>query len=421
MLRLARFPIALTLLLLGACSTDAGRAQPAPSAAPPALHDLRVDVGYLSADLLRGRATGTKGARLAAQYLVQRFRELGLAPGLDSTWTQPFDFTYSPNPHAASGHGTPRTGRNVVAHLDRGAKRTVVIGAHYDGLGYGGPGSRAPGDSLIHNGADDNASGVAALLEIARQLKASDTLNSNVLFVAFSGEELGLYGSKHFVDAMPVPTPQVRYMLNLDMVGRLGDSRPLVVSGTGTSPAWAPALDAAASATNITLAEDPSGLGASDHSSFYLEEIPAVHFFTGSHDDYHTPADDSHRIDYDGLRDIATFAVRVVEALEDDGALSFTETDNEPQGRRTSFDVTLGVMPDYTFEGEGMRIDAVTEDDGPAARAGLRAGDVVVRVGDVTVDDIYAYMDALGELAPGDATPVVVRRGDQTLTAEVQF
>ncbi len=421
MLRLARLPIALMLLLLGACSANAGRAQPAPSVAPPALHDLRVDVGYLSADLLRGRETGTKGARLAAQHLVQRFRELGLAPGLDSTWTQPFDVTYSPNPHAPSGHGTPRTGRNVVAHLDRGAGRTVVIGAHYDGLGYGGPGSRSPGDSLIHNGADDNASGVAALLEVAHQLKNSDALSSNVLFVAFSGEELGLYGSKHFVDAMPVPPDQVRYMINLDMVGRLGDSRRLVVSGTGTSPAWAPALDAAAEATNITLAEDPSGLGASDHTSFYLDDIPAVHLFTGAHDHYHTPGDDSHRIDYDGLHDVATFAVRLVEALGDDGDLPFTETDNEPQGRRTSFDVTLGVMPDYTFDGTGMRIDAVTEDDGPAARAGLRAGDVVVRVGDVTVDDIYAYMDALGELAPGDATTVVVKRGDQTLKAEVQF
>ncbi len=308
-----------------------------------------------------------------------------------------------------------------MAHLDRGAGRTVVIGAHYDGLGYGGPGSRSPGDSLIHKGADDNASGVAALLEVAHQLKNSDALSSNVLFVAFSGEELGLYGSKHFVDAMPVPPDQVRYMINLDMVGRLGDSRRLVVSGTGTSPAWASALDAAAEATNITLAEDPSGLGASDHTSFYLDDIPAVHLFTGAHDHYHTPGDDSHRIDYDGLHDVATFAVRLVEALGDDGDLPFTETDNEPQGRRTSFDVTLGVMPDYTFDGTGMRIDAVTEDDGPAARAGLRAGDVVVRVGDVTVDDIYAYMDALGELAPGDATTVVVKRGDQTLKAEVQF
>jgi hypothetical protein len=220
---------------------------------------------------------------------------------------------------------------------------------------------------------------------------------------------------------MSVPAEQVNYMINLDMVGRLGPDRTLAVSGTGTSPAWDAALDAAAAATGLTLAEDPSGLGASDHTSFYLEDIPAVHLFTGAHDDYHTPTDDSHRIDYDGLRDVATFAVRLVEALSDDGALAFTETDDDRQGRRMSFDVTLGIMPDYTFEGKGMRIDAVTEDDGPAARAGLQEDDVIVRVGSMTIDDIYAYMDALGQLEPGDTAPVVVERGDTTLTREVQF
>jgi len=421
MIRPARIAIWCTVVLLTLLVQAPTHAQSARIADETALHDLRVDVGYLSSDLLKGRETGTDGERLAAQYLVQRFRELGLAPGLDSAWVQPFDFTYSPNPHAPSGGGTPRTGRNVVAHLDRGAERTVVIGAHYDGLGYGGVGSRAPGDSLIHNGADDNASGVAALLEIARQLQASDARSANIFFVAFSGEELGLYGSKHFVDALPVPADRVSYMINLDMVGRLDDERRLVVSGTGTSPAWGAALDAASTATDLALAEDPSGLGASDHTSFYLEDIPAVHLFTGAHDDYHTPADDSHRIDYEGLHDVATFAVRLVEALDDNGALAFTETDNDNQDRRMSFDVTLGIMPDYVFEGEGMRIDAVTEDDGPAGRAGLQEGDVIVRVGDVAVGDIYAYMDALGQLEPGDTATVVVERDGRTLEKDVQF
>jgi acetylornithine deacetylase/succinyl-diaminopimelate desuccinylase-like protein len=410
------------LLAVGLLITSAPlQAQPASLADETALQDLRVDVGYLSADLLEGRETGTTGERLAAHYIVQRFEELGLAPGFDGTWVQLFDFTYSPNPHAPPGEGTPRTGRNVVARLDRGAERTIVVGAHYDHLGYGGVGSRAPDDSLIHNGADDNASGVAALLEIARQLQASDARSHNVLFVAFSGEELGLYGSKHFVEAMPVPAEQVSYMINLDMVGRLGPERRLVVSGTGTSPAWSAALDAAAEATTLTLATDPSGLGASDHSSFYLEDIPAVHLFTGAHDDYHTPADDSHRIDYEGLMDIATFAVRLVEELDDDGALPFTETDNERSGRQMAFEVSLGIMPDYVFEGEGMRIDAVTDDDGPAGRAGLQEGDVIVRLGGTDIDDIYAYMDALGQLEPGDTATVTVRRGDETIERDIRF
>ncbi|WP_103020745.1 M20/M25/M40 family metallo-hydrolase [Salinibacter altiplanensis] len=417
MIRPARIVIWCTVALLTPLIQAPTHAQPARVADETTLHDLRVDVGYLSSDLLKGRETGTDGERLAAQYIAERFRELRL----DSTWTQPFDFTYSPNPHASPEEGEPRTGRNVVGHLDRGAAHTVVIGAHYDHLGYGGVGSRAPGDSLIHNGADDNASGVAALLEIAHQLQSADAEGSNVLFVGFSGEELGLYGSKHFVDALSVLADRVSYMINLDMVGRLGDERRLAVNGTGTSPAWDAALDAAAGATDITLAEDPSGLGASDHTSFYLDDIPAVHLFTGAHDDYHTPADDSHRIDYDGLHDVATFAVRLVEALDDDGALAFTETDDEQQGRRMSFDVTFGIMPDYVFEGEGMRIDAVTEEDGPAARAGLQEDDVIVRVGSVAVDDIYAYMDALGQLETGDTVPVVVERDEQTLEKTVQF
>ena len=405
------------MLVAGGGSVGVAPAQPI-STAPP-VHDLRVDVGYLSADALEGRETGTPGARRAARYLVERFREIGLSPGLDTSWTQSFSFTFSPNPHAPQGHGESRTGRNIVARLDRGADRTVVIGAHYDHLGYGGVGSRAPGDSLIHNGADDNASGVAAMLEIARQLKASDRGRHNYLFVGFSGEELGLYGSKHFVKALPVPAEQINYMINLDMVGRLGEKRALAVNGTGTSPAWDAALQAAAAATNITLAENASGLGASDHTSFYLEDIPALHLFTGAHDDYHTPADDAHKIDYGGLRDVATFAVRVIDELDDDGALAFRETDDENQRRGMSFEVSLGIMPDYVFEGDGMRIDAVL--DGPAARNDLKEGDVIVRVADTDVDDIYAYMDALKNLEPGDTATVVVRRGDETLGKEVQF
>ncbi|NBB75025.1 MAG: M20/M25/M40 family metallo-hydrolase [Bacteroidetes bacterium] len=411
----------LLFLVVILLTANAGWAQERAPESGAALHDLRVDVGYLSADHLEGRETGTAGERLAAQYLVDRFQELGLQPGLDDSWIQPFDFTFSANPHAPQGEGMPRTGHNVVGLLDREAERTVVIGAHYDGLGYGGVGSRAPGDSLIHNGADDNASGVAALLEIARQLQASDARSHNVLFVAFSGEELGLYGSKHFVEALPMPAEQVSYMINLDMVGRLGENQRLVVSGTGTSPAWSAALDAAADATDLTLAEDPSGLGASDHTSFYLEDIPAVHLFTGAHDDYHTPTDDSHRIDVDGLQDVATFAVRLVEELDDDGDLPFTETDNERQGRQMSFNVSLGIMPDYVFEGEGLRLDAVTDADGPAGRAGLQEGDVIVRLGDTDIGDIYAYMDALNALEPGDTATVVVRRGDEMLETKVQF
>ncbi|MFQ5568600.1 MAG: M20/M25/M40 family metallo-hydrolase [Rhodothermales bacterium] len=384
-----------------------------------ALQNLRVDVVYLASDLLEGRETGTPGEALAARYIVSRFEELGLAPGgADGGWFQPFDFLFNTNPHATPGEGEPRTGRNVLGFLDREADRTVVIGAHYDHLGYGGFGSRQPGDTLIHNGADDNASGVAALLEIARQLTQSEARQNNYLFIAFTGEELGLYGSKHFVKTPTRPLEQINYMINLDMVGRLGEERSLAVNGTGTSPAWDAALDAAG--TDLAIKKHESGLGPSDHASFYLEEIPALHFFTGQHTDYHKPADDSPLINYEGIYDVASYAVDVIEALDGQDALAFTKTKDEDQSRRTSFKVSLGVMPDYMSDGEGVRIDAVM-DGRPAAKAGLQKGDVVIRIGDVDVTDINAYMEALAQFEEGDVTTIVVKRGDKTIEKEIQF
>lgn len=385
-----------------------------------ALHRLHVDVAYLSSDLLEGRETGSRGATLAADYIARRFEALGLAPAGDGAWFQSFSVRSSTHPHAPASEGAPRPARNVVGRLDTGADRTVVIGAHYDHLGYGGFGSRQPSDSLIHNGADDNASGVAALFDIARQLQRADAPSSNVLFVAFSGEEMGLHGSKHFVDAPPLPLREINYMINLDMVGRLNDDRELAVSGVGTSPAWGAAVDAAATATGLTVKTHDSGLGPSDHASFYLADIPAVHLFTGQHADYHTPTDDSHRINYDGLHDVATFVVRVVDALADDGALAFTKTKDESRRRPAAFTVTLGVMPDYVYDGDGMRIDAVL-DEGPAVEAGLKDGDIVIRLGQTDVTDIYAYMEALSQFEEGDVAPVTVRRGDEVIDTQVQF
>lgn len=260
------------------------------------LQNLREDIAYLADDRLEGRETGSPGEALAAAYITQRFEALGLAPGHNNTWLQPFDFRHSANPHAPATEGEPRTGRNVVGLLDYGAPRTVVIGAHYDHLGYGGLGSHAPGDSLVHNGADDNASGVATLFEIARQLQAADARQNNYLFLAFSGEELGLYGSKHFVKSPTMPLDQVNYMINLDMVGRLNAERALAVNGTGTSPVWEAAIETAAAATDLNVKKHASGLGPSDHASFYLEDIPVLHLFTGQHEDYHKPGDDSHLI-----------------------------------------------------------------------------------------------------------------------------
>jgi len=192
----------------------------------------------------------------------------------------------------------------------------------------------------------------------------------------------------------------------------------LAVNGTGTSPAWDAAVDAAA--TSFDIKKHASGLGPSDHASFYLEEIPVLHLFTGQHTDYHKPGDDSHLINYEGLYDVASLVVDVIEALDGQSALAFTKTQDEDQSRRTAFKVSLGVMPDYVSEGEGVRIDAVL-DGRPAAKAGLQKGDVVIRLGDVVVTDINAYMEALAQFEKGDVTTVVVKRGDEVIEKKIQF
>jgi hypothetical protein len=386
-----------------------------------ALQDLRVDVVYLASDLLEGRETGTYGEKLAAQYIATRFEEIGLTPmGSNGSWYQSFDFRYNPNPHATSG-GEDRTGKNVLGYLDNGAETTVVIGAHYDHLGHGGAGSRAVNDNSVHNGADDNASGTAALFYIAEQLKNnSNAKNNNYLFMAFSGEELGLVGSKFLVENPTFDMESVNYMLNMDMIGRLNEERVLAVNGAGTSPLWKPTMEKI-EVGNIEVKTSDSGVGPSDHTSFYLADKPVLHFFTGQHEDYHTPKDDSELVNYVGLRDVSDFIVALIENLDGEGKLEFTKTKDESEGRRAaSFKVSLGVMPDYVHNGDGMRVDGVI-DGRPGAKAGMQKGDVIIQIGDLKVNDIYDYMEGLSNYNAGDKTKVKVLRDGEEVELEVVF
>jgi hypothetical protein len=384
-----------------------------------AVQKLQVDVVYLASDLLEGREAGKPGGELAARYIATRFEEIGLQPkGLGGSWFHPFDFQFNSNPHATIG-GEPRIGKNVVGYLDNGAANTVVIGAHYDHLGMGMPGaSLFVGDPAVHNGADDNASGVASLLFLAEYLKNSNLKKNNFLFLAFSAEELGLVGSKKFLENPSIGLSNVNYMLNMDMVGRLNEEKVLAINGAGTSPSWKDEL-AKIQVGGIKIKTTDSGVGPSDHTSFYLKDMPVLHFFTGQHSDYHKPSDDSELVNYQGIYDVSMFIATLVTNLNDDGKLVFTKTKDESQ-QGASFKVTLGVMPDYVYDGEGMRIDAVM-DDRPAKKAGLEKGDVLIQIGDVEVKTIYDYMDGLAKFKKGEKTKVKVKRNEEIVEREVEF
>jgi hypothetical protein len=313
-----------------------------------------------------------------------------------------------------------RTGHNVLALLDHpDTDRIVVIGAHYDHLGHGISGSLHNGEPAIHNGADDNASGVAGMLELARMLKEQGPAGSDYLFVAFSGEELGLYGSKHFVKSPLFDTANVSYMINFDMIGRLDSARnALVIDGANASPAFS-VLESLATEGGPAIKAGGSGIGSSDHMSFYLEGIPALHFFTGTHEDYHRPSDDVDKLNVPGIAAVLDVAHRLIQALDDDGKLDFVAVQDSSEAV-PEFKVTLGVIPDYLFEGQGMRIESVREGR-PAAAAGLKDGDVVVRLGDVDVVDMMAYMKALGKFHKGETTTVEYLRNEERLSGSITF
>ncbi len=314
-----------------------------------------------------------------------------------------------------------RTGHNVIGYLDNGAPATVVIGAHYDHLGYGEDGNslyRGP-DKQIHNGADDNASGTAGVIELARLLKQSKLKNNNYLFIAFSGEELGLFGSKYFTEHPTIDLHSVNYMINMDMIGRLNDSsHALTIGGYGTSPAWGSVL--ANDNKFFSLKYDSSGTGPSDYTSFYRKDIPVLFFFTGLHSDYHRPTDDYDKINYTGELQIIKYIYKLLEDLNKQGRVAFTKTREAPPMASVRFSVTLGIMPDYTYSGSGVRIDGVS-DGRPAQKAGLKTGDIIVKLGDYTVSSMETYMQALSKFKKGDKTTVNYKRENDEAKAEVQF
>jgi Peptidase family M28/PDZ domain len=378
---------------------------------------IKEHIRTLASDEYEGRNTGSEGEKKANAYIENQFKLLKLQPKGEKGYDQSFPFK-------AGVHGTGAEGaaENIIGYIDNGAEHTVIIGAHYDHLGLGNDGGSLDANpkGKIHNGADDNASGTAGVIELARYFQNNGKKEkNNLLFICFSGEELGLYGSKYFTEHPTIDFNKVTYMINMDMIGRLPESKSLSVSGTGTSAVWEPLLKKLSN-DKVILKTDSSGMGPSDHSSFYVKGVPALHFFTGSHSDYHKPSDDWEKINYEGEVDVLKIIIKVIEGLENEPKLAFLSTKNKSMGGSRSFKVTMGIMPSYTSDVEGLLVDGVSEDK-PAKKAGILAGDVVVQIGDMSIKDIQNYMEALGKFEKGQTVPVKVKRKSEVLTLNVTF
>ena len=310
---------------------------------------------------------------------------------------------------------------NIVGFMDNQRAYTIVVGAHYDHLGMGGESSLyASKEPAIHNGADDNASGVSGMLELARYITANRTLykDYNFLFLAFSGEEKGLLGSNFFVKSDFFKEIECNYMINLDMIGRMEDNL-IAVSGVGTSEFFKEFFSSKY-CTKINAKTSESGVGPSDHTSFYYKNVPVLHFFTGTHVDYHKPSDDFEKINVKGEMMVLNMILELIDASFMKGEhLQFQKT-AVSKSVTPNFSVTLGVMPDYLYSGNGMKIDGVSEGK-PAANAEMLAGDIVVQLGDYVVSDMNTYMIALSKFKKGDKTQVSFMRGSKKMVAEIQF
>jgi len=383
---------------------------------------LKGHVYYLADDKLKGRLTGTKGAQLAAKYICEEYKNIGLIPFIGKKYIHKFDYTYNSNPHG--GHTIDKkeiTGKNIVAYLDNGADKTILIGAHYDHLGSNEHHNSTDPNSAgeIHNGADDNASGVAVLIELARSLANNDrTEKVNYIFACFSGEEDGLMGSKALAEYIS-KNIKLDLMINMDMLGRLNDERSIIVSGVGTSPRFTD-LVKSNTPTDFKLTMDSSGVGPTDHTSFYLQNYPVLSFFTGSHSDYHKPTDDADKLNYKGMEDIHAYIYKILEALENETSYPFEKTKVKSTKKIPKYKVTLGVMPDYADYGDGLHLDAVTEGR-PADLAGLMEGDIVMKINDCEIKEVYSYMGCLATHQKGDTVIITYKRGNQVKTTNLTF
>jgi aminopeptidase YwaD len=424
----------------------------APQRATQLEQNLRKHVEYLSSDKLEGRRTGEKGANLAGEYVAEQFKKLKLKPGV-AGYKQAFSYTPASDPHSAPADPTSKPGApnakqafNVIGILpgtDPVLKNeAIVIGAHYDHLGHGGSGSLAANSTDIHHGADDNASGTSAVIELARIFANAKSNKRTIIFMAFSGEEDGLFGSKFYVNNPIWPLDKTVAMLNLDMVGRLNENK-LNVGGIGTANELKQLVENRNGSTvtlpknevvklgkkisfqhdvtfpNFQLSLNEDGFGPSDHSSFYGKQIPVLFFFTGTHLDYHKPSDTFEKINYVGLTNIANYVGAIVKSVDENPTRpTYKTATTSQQNTRMGFSVSLGTIPSYADSTDGMELDGV-RDDSPASKAGLKKGDKIIKLAGKDIKNVYDYTASLGEMKAGQEYEVIVKRGSETLTMKI--
>ena len=393
--------------------------------------DMRQAVEFLASQQLGGRYPGTAGDTLASEYIVGKLRGLKLKPVVKGKKKKGYfhDFTY--------GKTEQRQTHNILAVLRGNDKQLrneyIVVGSHYDHLGMGGQGSgsRRPDTLGVHPGADDNASGDAVVLELARHFKKTGSPRS-IIFAFFGAEEQGLVGSKFFLDWMkkadskrinlPADKKGIVAMVNLDMVGRMRGGS-MSVSGTGTSSGFKPMVEQVAKQTGVNVACIPDGYGPSDQASFVAQEIPVLFLTTGGHMEYHTPADVPSTLNYDGMQQTLEFSQELIARL---ASLPTTPDYINVPGTNTmkhaKFKVTLGLMPDVMGASStpGLRADIVVAGK-PAHNAGIRSGDIIQEIDGKPVKDINEYMERLAELKAGTTIPVKVLRDEETIIFQVHL
>ncbi len=386
--------------------------------------ELEQIITYLASDSLKGRLIASPGARKAGDFITKKMKGYGLKPlGKEKSYIQKFPYkrieAHMAHRSKVQMDTLDTYGENIIGYHDNEAKYTVVIMAHFDHLGQGqvGFGVMNPSPGETFNGADNNASGVAAMLLLSKHV---DSLPKgyNYLFVAFSGSEVGFKGATYFVRHPPIPLEQIAFGINLDAVGRM-EGNQLTVYGTGTSPIWDNIITED-NAFDLLLDRQKTGISRSDQTLFFIVNLPALHLSTGKNYDTNKPTDDVELINYEGIEKVIDYTKYILKAAVPFQKPAFTATNEYKRKYADKFKVTLGIMPDYYFPTLGIRIEVVIPDRA-ADKAGLKDGDIIIKMGDVEVTSIYRYVDALSKYRKGDQATIVFKRDGKVMQTTATF